>query len=114
AKCVTCTVAFALHLYRAYPDKPLFPTDPGKAHARFVNGWADASVNGAIFPLVVADLVDRVRPAGEGDGVESLSRRVGTSDFAAFQKTAREKGLAALRSALEPARRVLGEQRFLS
>ena len=79
-----------------------------------MNGWADASVNGAIFPLVVADLVDRVRPQDKDYVVESRTKRVGTSDFAAFQKNAREKGLVALRSALVPARRVLKEQKFLS
>ena len=35
-------------------------------------------------------------------------------DFAAFQKNAREKGLATFRSVLEPARRMLREQAFLA
>ena len=41
-------------------------------------------------------------------------KRLGTTDFAAFQAKAREKGLAAFRAALEPARRVLQEQKFLA
>jgi glutathione S-transferase len=106
--------AIAEHLDKAYPEKPLFPNDPGHAYARFVNGWADTSINGAIFPIVVADLVDRVRPEDKAYIVDSRSKRTGTSDFVAFQKTAREKGGAAFRAALEPARRVLKEQKFLA
>jgi len=114
AQVVKDSWAIAAHLDRAYPDKPLFPNDPGRAYARFVNGWVDVAINGAIFPLVVGDLVERVRPEDKAYVVESRSKRIGTTDFAAFQKGAREKGLAAFRSALEPARRVLREQKFLS
>jgi glutathione S-transferase len=106
--------AIALHLDQAYPDKPLFPDDPAKAYARFVNGWADTAVNPTIFPMVVADMVATVRPQDKDYVVESRSKRIGTTEFASFQKNAREKGLPAFRSALEPARRVLKEQAFLS
>ena len=106
--------AIALHLDQAYPDKPLFPNDPAKAYARFVNGWADTVVNPTIFPMVVADMVETVRPQDRDYVVESRRTRIGTSEFAAFQKSAREKGLTAFRATLEPARRVLREQAFLS
>ena len=46
--------------------------------------------------------------------VDSRSKRIGTTDFAGFQKKARETGLATFRAALEPARRVLRDQKFLS
>ena len=81
---------------------------------RFVNGWADTAVNVAIFPIIVGDLVDRVRPEDKAYIVESRGKRLGTTDFAGFQAKAREKGVAAFRAALEPARRVLKEQKFLS
>jgi glutathione S-transferase len=87
---------------------------PNKPLAQFVNGWADTAVNVAVFPIVVADLVERVRPQDKAYIVESRGTRLGTTDFAAFQAKAREKGVAALRTALEPARRVLKEQKFLS
>ncbi|UYN97523.1 MAG: glutathione S-transferase N-terminal domain-containing protein [Enhydrobacter sp.] len=106
--------AIALHLDQAYPDKPLFPGDPGKAHARFVNAWADGSVNGTIFPMVVSDMVAAVRPQDRDYVVESRGKRIGTTDFATFQKDARERGLATFRAALEPARRVLQQQPFLA
>jgi glutathione S-transferase len=101
----------AHHLDAAYPDKPLLPNKP---LAQFVNGWADTAVNVAIFPIVVSDLVDRVRPQDKAYIVESRGKRLGTTDFAAFQAKAREKGVAAFRAALEPARRMLSDQKFLS
>lgn len=106
--------AIAQHLEQAYPDKPLFPNDPGRAYARFVNGWADTIVQAAMFPLVVGDLFDRVRSEDKAYFIESRSKRMGTSDFAGFQAKAREKGPGAFRATLEPARRVLREQKFLS
>ena len=71
-------------------------------------------MNVAIFPIVVGDLVDRVRPQDKDYIVELRGKRLGTTDFAGFQAKAREKGVAAFRAALEPARRVLKEQKFLS
>jgi glutathione S-transferase len=103
--------AIAQHLDAAYPDKPLLPDRP---YAQFVNGWADTAINAAIFPLVVADLVERVRPVDKDYIVDSRGKRIGTTDFAAFQAKAREKGVAAFRAALEPARRVLRDQPYLS
>jgi glutathione S-transferase len=113
-KVVKDSWAIACHLEDAYPAKPLFPNDPGKAYARFVNGWADTVVNPTIFPMVVADMIPIVRPQDRDYVIESRSKRIGTTDFAGFQKNAREKGMATFRAALEPARRILREQKFLS
>ena len=106
--------AIALHLDKAYPDRPLFPNDPVKAHTRFVNGWADAAIHSLIFPMVVGDMLEAVRPQDRDYVVESRGKRIGTKDFAGFQQKARETGVTAFRQALEPARRVLREQPFLS
>jgi glutathione S-transferase len=111
AKIVKDSWMIAQHLELAYPDKPLMPD---RSYAQFVNGWADTAVNVAIFPIIVGDLVDRVRPQDKAYIVESRGKRLGTTDFAGFQSKAREKGVAAFRGALEPARRVLKEQKFLS
>jgi glutathione S-transferase len=110
-KVVKDSWAIARHLDEAYPDKPLMPN---AALAKFVNGWADGTVHVALFPNVVSDLVDRVRPQDKPYIVESRGKRLGTADFAAFQANAREKGVAAFRAALEPARRMLNDQKFLS
>jgi glutathione S-transferase len=106
--------AIAEHLEAAYPGKTLFPDDPTHAYARFVNGWADAAVNGGVFPFILGDLADRVRPEDRAFFDESRGKRLGTTDFASFQAKAREKGIASFRAALEPARRVLRGQEFLS
>ena len=106
--------AIAVHFEKAYPEKSLFPNDPAKAHARFVNGWADAAIHSLIFPLIVGDMVETVRPQDRSYFIESRGKRIGTTDFAAFQAKAREKGVASLRQALEPARRILNEQPFLA
>jgi glutathione S-transferase len=113
-KVVKDSWAIAGYLDETYPDKPLFPNDPVRAYARFVNGWADTVVNPTIFPMVVADMVAVCRPQDRDYVVESRSKRIGTTDFASFQKNAREKGMAGLRATLEPARRVLREQPFLA
>lgn len=113
-KVVKDSWAIAGYLDETYPDKPLFPNDPGRVYARFVNGWADTVVNPTIFPMVVADMVAVCRPQDRDYVVESRSKRIGTSDFVGFQKSAREKGMAAFRATLEPARRVLREQPFLA
>ncbi|HTR84890.1 MAG TPA: glutathione S-transferase N-terminal domain-containing protein [Reyranella sp.] len=110
-KIVKDSWAIARHLDSTYPDKPLL-TD--QSYTRFVNGWADTAVNGAIFPLIISDLAERVRPEDKAYIVESRGKRLGTTDFAGFQAKAREKGLATFRAVLEPARRVLAEQKFLS
>ena len=106
--------AIALHLEKTYPDRPLFPEDPAKAHARFVNGWADVSIHSLIFPMVVGDMLEAVRPQDRDYIVESRGKRIGTTDLAGFQQKARETGVAAFRQALEPARRILKEQPFLN
>jgi glutathione S-transferase len=113
-KIVKDSWAIAGYLDETYPDRPLFPNDPSRAYARFVNGWADTVVNPTIFPMVVADMVAVCRPQDRDYVVESRSKRIGTSDFAGFQKNAREKGMASFRASLEPARRVLREQPFLA
>ena len=102
----------ARHLDSAYPEKPLF----GAAlnHARFVTHWVDGAVHPALFPILVGDLYDRVRPVDQPYFLDSRSKRLGTTDLSGFQARAREKGVAAFRAALEPARRVLKDQAFLS
>jgi glutathione S-transferase len=106
--------AIAQHLDRAYAERPLFKDEAARAYALFVNGWCDTAVNGALFPMVVGDLYDRVRPEDQAYILESRGKRLGTTDLATFQATAREKGMPALRAALEPARRVLKAQKFLA
>ena len=106
--------AIARHLEQAYPGRPLFPGEGGVAYARFVSNWVDTTVHGALFPVIIGDLYARVRPADQAYFRESRGKRLGTTDFAAFQAKAREKGIDAFRGVLEPARRLLREQPYLN
>ena len=106
--------AIARHLDQAHRDKPLFKSEMALSYAHFVAGWVDTAVHPALFPIIVGDLYDRVRPVDRPYFQDSRGKRLGTTDFAGFQKNAREKGVAAFRTVLEPARRVLREQKFLA
>jgi glutathione S-transferase len=114
AKVVKDSWAIARHLDEAYPDRPLFKDEAGRAYGRFVANWVDTAVHPALFPLLVGDLYDRVRPADQAYFRDSRGQRLGTTDFAGFQAKAREKGVDAFRGVLEPARRLLKEQKFLA
>jgi glutathione S-transferase len=113
-KVVKDSWAIARHLDEAHADKPLFKSDMALSYAHFAAGWVDTAVQPALFPLLVNDLYERVRPVDKPYFQESRGKRLGTTDFAAVQKNAREKGLATFRNVLEPARRVLREQVFLA
>lgn len=106
--------AIALHLERAYPEKPLFENETARVYARFAANWVDTAVHTALFPLIVGDLYERVRPADQDYFRESRGKRLGTVDFAAFQAKAREKGLSAFLAVIEPGRRLLKEHLFLA
>jgi glutathione S-transferase len=106
--------AIATHLDQAYADKPLFKSEMALSYARFVAGWVDTTVHVALFPILVGDLYDRVRLQDQPYFQESRGKRLGTTDFAGFQAKARDKGVAAFRSVLEPARRIVRDQKFLA
>jgi glutathione S-transferase len=113
-KVVKDSWAIATYLDQAYPDRKLFKDEAALAYARFASLWVDTAVMPALFPIVVGDLYERVRPVDQPYFQESRGKRLGTTDFAAFQAKACETGIASFRAVLEPARRVLKEQPFLS
>jgi glutathione S-transferase len=113
-KVVKDSWAIASYLDEAYADKPLFKSEMALSYAHFMAGWVDTAVHPALFPIMVGDLYDRVRPVDQPYFKETRGKRLGTTDFASFQAKAREKGVASFRAVLEPARRVLREQKFLA
>ena len=106
--------AIASHLDKAHPDKPLFKSDMARSYALFVNGWVDTQLHPVLAPLIIGDLYDRVRPVDQPYIKETRGKRFGSTDLGAVQAAAREKGPAAFRGVLEPARRTLKEQKFLA
>src|SRR5262249_58083224 len=97
-KVVKDSWAIARHLDEAHPAIPLFKSEMALSYAHFTAGWVDTTVHPALFPILVSDLYDRVRAVDKPYFQESRGKRLGQTDFATFQKNAREKGLANLSS----------------
>lgn len=105
--------SIAEYLEATYPDRPsLFGGATGRAHARFINSWADGVMLGGIARLIVRDLLDVVDPKDRTYFRESREARFGMSLEAVQQ--GRETGVADFRaSLLLPVRLVLGRQKWL-
>jgi glutathione S-transferase len=104
--------AIAEYLEDAYPDRPsLFGGATGRAHARFVNAWADGVMMGGIARLIVRDLLDVVAPRDQAYFRESREARFGMT--LEQVQAGREAGVEAFRASLLPVRLVLGRQAWL-
>jgi glutathione S-transferase len=104
--------AIAVYLEHTYPDRPsLFGGSGGQAHAAFVNAWADGVLQPGIARLIVADILQVLRPEDQGYFRQSRER--------AFGKTLeevvadRERGVVEWRRGLTPVRLVLRRQPWL-
>jgi glutathione S-transferase len=104
--------AIAEYLEDSYPDRPtLFGGAAGRAHARFVNAWADGVMLGGIARLIVRDLLDVVAPSDVAYFRESREARFGTT-LEQVQE-GRETRVSEFRAAMLPVRLVLGKQPWL-
>lgn len=104
--------AIAEYLEDTYPDRPsLFGGATGRAHARFINAWADSVVLMAIARLIVRDVLDVVDAKDRGYFRESREERFGMT-LEAVQE-GRDVRVAEFRALLTPARLVLGRQPWL-
>lgn len=101
----------AEHLEEQYPAPTLFGGAIGRAHALFVNSWADAVLIGPIARLIVRDMMDIIDPKDRGYFRSSREARFGTSLEAV--QDGREERLAAFRELLLPIRLVLRRQHWL-
>jgi glutathione S-transferase len=97
------------YLEDTYPDRPsLFGGPIGRAHARFINAWADSVMVGGIARLIVRDLLDVVDPKDRTYFRESREARFGMT-LEAVQE-GRDARVADFRASLLPVRLVLGRQ----
>jgi glutathione S-transferase len=104
--------AIAEYLEDTYPERPsLFGGGAGRAHARFVNAWADGVMLGGIARLIVRDLLDVVAPCDQAYFRESREARF-TMTLEKVQ-AGRETRVADFRASLLPVRLVLGRQAWL-
>jgi len=110
---VTDSWAIASHLASAYTKGPaLFGSPAALGTARFVNDWANTSVNAALFSLILMDVFNCLDPANQAYFRETREKRFGMTleQFSAD----REKKLLAFRAALAPARATLAAQPYLA
>jgi glutathione S-transferase len=104
--------AIATYLERTYPDRPsLFGGEAGQAHAAFVNAWADGVLQPGISRLIVADILQVLRPEDQGYFRASRERAFGRPLEQVVAD--RAEGVRAWRQSLTPVRLVLRRQPWL-
>jgi glutathione S-transferase len=96
----------AEYLEDSYPDRPsLFGGAGGRAHARFINAWADAVMLGGIARLIVRDVLDVLDEADKHYFRTSREQRFGMTLEEVI--AGREQRVAGFRDSLLPLRLVL-------
>jgi glutathione S-transferase len=110
-KIVSDSWAIAEYLEEQVPQPTLFGGPTGRAHAAFVNAWADAILVGGIARFIVRDLLDVIDPKDRDYFRSSREARFGTS-LEDVQKS-RDERLASFRDSLLPVRLVLRRQAWL-
>lgn len=103
--------AIAEHLEDEVPMPTLFGGPTGRAHAAFINAWADAVLVGGIARFIVRDLLDVIDPKDRDYFRSSRETRFGQS-LEAVQE-GREAYLPTFRESLLPVRLVLRRQQWL-
>ncbi len=89
----------------------LFPDDPQRLFAQFIEAWVDRGIQLQIFPLVAFDVWNDL-PASERDYFrQTRERRLGTTLEAARDRSV--TNLPRIREALEPLRVILRSRKFL-
>ena len=103
--------AIAEYLEEQSPTPPLFGGAGGRAHARFINAWADAVLVPGIARLIVRDLLDVVAEKDKAYFRSSREARFGLT--LEDVQAGREERVAAFRESLTPVRLVLRGQPWL-
>ena len=103
----------AVDLESRYPARPtLFPNDPRRSFAEFVESWVDLTLHPQIFPVVALKIWEQL-PSSEQDYFRRTRElRLGTSLEEAHKLGASK--LPAIRVSLDPMRRILTQRLFLA
>jgi glutathione S-transferase len=101
----------AEHLENRYAGPTLFGGTTGRAHACFVNAWADSVMLGGIAPFIIRDLFDIIDPRDRDYFRSSRERRFGKT--LEDVQAGREDRLTAFRASLTPVRLTLRRQSWL-
>src|ERR1700676_716589 len=111
-KAVVDSWVIANYLEDSYPDRPsLFGGEGGRAMGRMLNWWGDTVVIGGIFPLIVADIVEHLRPVDQVYFRQSREARFGKPLEAVVAN--RDSNVESFRKSLDPMRLTLKTQPFL-
>jgi glutathione S-transferase len=103
--------SIAEYLEDTYPTLPIFGGPTARAHALFINAWADSVLLGGIARFILRDLMDVIDPKDQSYFRTSREARFGMSLEAV--QAGREDRLPAFRDTLLPIRLVLRRQKWL-
>ena len=107
------STAIADYLEERYPERPsLFGGEVGRAMCRFVQNWTETIVHIGLIRLVLLDIHRHVGPEDQAYFRSSREARFGTTleQFAGD----RDARLPAFRASLDPLRRTVERQDFVS
>jgi glutathione S-transferase len=107
------SAAIADYLEERYPDRPsLFGGEAGRALVRFVQNWTETVVHIGLIRLVLLDIYRHLAAQDRDYFRSDRERRFGMSLEEVVRD--REARLPAFRASLEPLRRTVERQTFLS
>ncbi len=102
----------AVWLEESFPDRPaLFAGAGGRGEAGFVKNWTETVVQPGLMRLIVKEIHDALDPGDQSYFRESREARLG--ERLEVLHDGREARRPALREALAPLRRTLGDQAYL-
>lgn len=103
----------ATHLETRYPDGPtLYPHDPQRRFAEFVESWVDTAIHTQIFPLVALRIWEQLPISQQDYFRNTRERRLGTTLEAAYHQS--RDTIPAIRASFDPVRRILKRRPFLA
>jgi glutathione S-transferase len=107
------STAIADYLEEHYADRPtLFGGATGRALARFVQNWTETVLQPGIIPFAVLDIHRHSRPQDQDYFRRSREERFGRTLEEVVRD--REARLPAFRASLDPLRRTVERQEFIS
>jgi glutathione S-transferase len=107
------STAIADYLEEQYPNAPsLFGGDAGRALTRLVQNWTETVLQVGLIRLVLVDIYRHIGPADQAYFRKSREERFGTT-LEAFVGD-RDALLPAFRASLDPLRRTVERQAFVS
>ena len=113
-KVVHDSSAIADYLDERYADRPsLFPGAAARGLSRFVQNWTETVVQSGLVRLVVLDIWKHIGPKDQEYFRQSREARLGGASLEDVVKD-REARLPAFRASLDPLRRTVERQPFVS